>query len=180
MFKKNLSTLSLITIICLTSTSIKPTELQKQNPSKTQPNQLTNIKTIGQLVKATTAPQDIKTYLEEHAPDLVKFAANKKLDAALFSYIAREKKLVIVKFYAEWCPPCQKLKPIVHEVAKEFNDTLVVINIELSPSTQHLLKAFGARGIPTLVFFKDGKKVEQFSGGISKKNLISKIEKIQA
>lgn len=137
-----------------------------------------NIKTLEQLVKKGKAPQDIKAYLKTNAPELEKLATDNTLDAALFGAIAQEKKPVMVKFSASWCPPCKTMKPIVHEVAQQFVNDITIIEVTLDQSTQHLLQAFGAQGIPTFVFFKDNKKVDQFSGAIAKQDLVDKITKL--
>jgi thioredoxin 1 len=76
-------------------------------------------------------------------------------------------KLTVVDFWAEWCAPCRMLTPIVAELAEENSETIQVgkLNVDENPKTA---TKFGIRGIPTLLFFKDGQVKEQLVGVRSK------------
>ena len=67
---------------------------------------------------------------------------------------------VIVDFWAEWCGPCKQIGPILEEIADEKKDLINVykLNIDENPETP---QKYGVRGIPTLMFFKDGKLIEE-------------------
>jgi thioredoxin 1 len=84
-------------------------------------------------------------------------------------------KPVLVDFWAEWCQPCKMLAPTVEEVAGEYQDTVVVgkLNVDDNPATA---TQYGIRGIPTLLFFKDGKVVQQLVGVKSKAEIKKTIE----
>jgi len=72
-------------------------------------------------------------------------------------------KPVLVDFSAEWCPPCKMLAPIVQRVSLEFQDQLDVftVNIDNSPG---LSTRFNISGVPTIMFFRDGKEVKKLVG----------------
>ena len=74
---------------------------------------------------------------------------------------------VLVDFWAEWCQPCKMLAPTVEEIAGEYKDKIKVgkLNVDDNPSTA---TKYGIRGIPTLLFFKGGKVVQQVTGVKSK------------
>ena len=74
---------------------------------------------------------------------------------------------VLVDFGAEWCGPCKQLEPVLEEIASENLESLKVykINIDENPMTP---QKFGVRGIPTLMFFKEGKLVDSKVGSLPK------------
>ncbi len=82
----------------------------------------------------------------------------------------------IVDFWAEWCPPCKMLAPILEDVAKEFTGkvTITKINVDENPATA---SEFGISAIPTLLFFSDGKLVERIPGAVPKQTLKDAINK---
>jgi thioredoxin len=70
---------------------------------------------------------------------------------------------VVVDFYATWCVPCKILSPRLDQLAGSFTNKIkfVKINVDESPN---LSQRFNIQGIPTLLFFKDGKVVDQVVG----------------
>lgn len=84
-------------------------------------------------------------------------------------------KLTIVDFWAEWCAPCRMLSPIVAELADENKESVKVgkLNVDENPKTA---TKFGIRGIPTLLFFKDGEVKEQLVGVRSKGEIQALID----
>jgi thioredoxin 1 len=77
---------------------------------------------------------------------------------------------VLVDFWAEWCGPCKMIAPALNDLAAEFAGKLTVakVNIDDNPMTP---TTYGVRGIPTLIMFKDGKKVAEQVGALPKSRL---------
>ena len=79
------------------------------------------------------------------------------------------KGTVLVDFWADWCGPCRMLSPIVDEVAAE-NPNIKVGKINVDEQ-QELSAQFGIMSIPTLLVFKDGKKISESIGLIPKEQI---------
>lgn len=74
---------------------------------------------------------------------------------------------VLVDFYADWCGPCQAMKPVVHELASELNGKLQVveINVDQQPAAA---QEYNVHGIPCFVLLKNGKEAGRQVGGSPK------------
>lgn len=94
-------------------------------------------------------------------------------DAEFEASVIQNGKPVIVDFWAEWCQPCKMLAPTVEEIANEYEDRISVtkLNVDDNPATA---TKYGIRGIPTLLFFKDGQVAQQVVG-VKTKTEIKKI-----
>lgn len=91
--------------------------------------------------------------------------------------VVNSDKLTLVDFWAPWCGPCKVLGPIVDELAGELKDVKVCkVNIDDNPSSP---SKYGVMSIPTLMFFKDGKPVEQMVGVQDKEDLKRKAEELK-
>ena len=88
--------------------------------------------------------------------------------------VLRNKKPVLVDFYADWCGPCKMLSPIVDQVAEENEDIKVVkVNVD---DAQDLAMKYQVMSIPTLVVIKEGKEINRSVGLIDKNQVVNMIK----
>lgn len=80
---------------------------------------------------------------------------------------------VLIDFWAPWCGPCKMLTPIIEELAEEYDGKAKIGKFNTDDNPQFVSK-FGIRGIPTLIFFNNGKEVKRLVG-VSKKTQIKSI-----
>jgi thioredoxin 1 len=82
---------------------------------------------------------------------------------------------VLVKFEADWCGPCQAMKPMIQDLADEFGDKLTIATLDVDQNNQTPYK-FGIRGVPTVMLFDKGKIVGQKVGLPRKADLAALIQ----
>ena len=67
----------------------------------------------------------------------------------------------VLDFSARWCGPCQRLSPILHEAAKNYKFTLVIIDVD---NNKNISAQYGISGIPHVYLYIDGKLKMEFTG----------------
>lgn len=82
---------------------------------------------------------------------------------------------VLVDFWAIWCGPCRMVAPSVDAVADEYAGKAKVVKVDVD-AEQDIAMQYGISSIPTLLFFKDGKVVDQVIGAQPKSVIASKLE----
>jgi thioredoxin 1 len=86
-------------------------------------------------------------------------------------------KPVVVDFWAPWCGPCKAISPIIDDLTKTYGEQVIFTkcNVDDSPVTPG---KYGIKAIPTLIFFKDGKVVDQITGMVAKSKLEESLKGI--
>ena len=84
---------------------------------------------------------------------------------------------VLVDFWAEWCGPCRALGPVLDEVASELGDKAKVVKVNVDENGE-LAQQFGIRGIPTMIFFKDGEAAKTLVGAQPKEEIKKSLEEL--
>ena len=87
------------------------------------------------------------------------------------------KGVVVADFYADWCGPCKMLSPLMEEMSKDNKDSNVKFVKISVDHEQELAGKYEIMSIPTVIFFKDGKKVLQSVGVLQKWEYEESIKK---
>lgn len=84
--------------------------------------------------------------------------------------VLKSDKVVLVDFWAEWCPPCVAMTPTLHSLADEMdqNIDIVKVNIEKSQENAQLAIEHEVQSIPNMLIFKDGKVADRLIGMVTK------------
>ncbi len=93
--------------------------------------------------------------------------------------VLKSQGLVMVDFWAIWCGPCRMIAPTVEELAKEYAGRLKVAKLNTDENPD-IASRYKIMGIPTIMFFKDGQKVDQIVGAVPKPQLKAKIDSLLA
>ena len=94
-----------------------------------------------------------------------------KIDQAQFdSLLADVSKPVAFVYTASWCAPCKALKQTLDKIPQ----TVYSVDVDDNPKAA---QRFGVRGIPTMVFVKDGKQVDQLVGAVPRSQIDASLAK---
>ena len=84
-------------------------------------------------------------------------------------------RLLILEFYADWCPPCKDLSPILEKIAKEKSSTVSIYKIDVDRHRE-LMDSFRVTGIPHVSFVKNKENVFSLTGLYPKTMYLKVIE----
>lgn len=85
---------------------------------------------------------------------------------------------VVIDCWATWCGPCMAMSPLIDELAAQYEGKVVIGKYNIEDNSD-LAMQYRVMSIPTLLFFKDGKKSSiRLAGSQTRETLVSKIEEL--
>ncbi|KAJ8589169.1 thioredoxin-like protein [Rhizopogon salebrosus TDB-379] len=111
-------------------------------------------------------------YLNANAQTFEKVATNPAND-----------KVVLVDFYADWCNPCKMISPLLEKVTSDetvktgSGRSLDLVTVD-TDAEYELAAKYQVRALPTVVAFRDGKKVDQFVGALNEAAIRHFLDKV--
>jgi len=96
-------------------------------------------------------------------------------EASFDAEISKHKEVLMVDFWAEWCQPCRAIAPALEELAEESKGSVSLAKVNVDDNPQ-LAARYGIRSIPTILFMKDGKVMDQVIGAVPKSQMKKKLD----
>ena len=97
-------------------------------------------------------------------------------DSSFPGFINQASKPVLVDFFSPTCGPCRMLAPVIDTMARKFCGRVIIAKLDTSRN-QMAASQYRIRGVPTLLFFKNGRLVDQITGALPEQELTRLIEK---
>jgi thioredoxin 1 len=98
-------------------------------------------------------------------------------DKKSFDEAVKGDKPAMVDFFATWCGPCRMAGQVLDELAKEYQDKMVIGKVDVDEE-KDLAGEYGVMSIPTVIIFKEGKEVERITGFPGKEGYEETIQKL--
>jgi thioredoxin 1 len=89
--------------------------------------------------------------------------------------VLKSDKPVLVDFFADWCPPCKQLSPILEKIAKEKAADLKIVKVDVDASPE-IAKQYSIKSMPTLLIVRDGDVIAQKIGSAPKSEVVKWID----
>jgi thioredoxin 1 len=89
-------------------------------------------------------------------------------DANFDKEVLKSTEPVLVDFFAEWCGPCKAMAPALEQVAAEMKGKVKVAKLDVDQNPE-VTQKYTIQAMPTLMIFKDGKKVAERVGALTQK-----------
>ena len=96
-------------------------------------------------------------------------------DANFEAEVEKHPGLTIVDFWATWCGPCRMIAPVLDQLSTEYEGKVKVAKLDVDTNLKTATR-FNVRSIPLLLFFKDGKVVDQIVGAVPRQQIETKLK----
>jgi len=84
---------------------------------------------------------------------------------------------VLLEFYAPWCGHCQRLSPVLEQLALEYANRVKIAKLNVDENSP-TASQYGIRSTPSLFFFKGGKVLDRVLGALPKGEIERHLQSI--
>ena len=133
---------------------------------------------LGFIDEGASLPQKLTDEVSAGHPWLGDYTMSNALEVTDSDFelqIEQHKGLAVVDFWAAWCAPCRMIAPVLDQLAIEYKGKAKVAKVDVDTNLKTSTK-FNVRSIPAILFFKDGKLVDQVIGFVGKPALAEKFK----
>jgi len=95
-------------------------------------------------------------------------------DSTFVPFISKATKPVMVDFFSPTCGPCRMLSPVIDNMARQFAGRVIIAKLDTTKNA-NIPSQFRIRGVPSLIFFKNGEKADQLAGAVPEATLAKLI-----
>ncbi len=92
-----------------------------------------------------------------------------------YNEIIKSSPVVLVEFYASWCPHCQRMTPIVDQVKSQLQNRIPLYQYDIDKNEEESTEA-DIQSVPTFIIYSNGVERWRHSGEIESKDLLKKVE----
>ncbi|MDE7427172.1 MAG: thioredoxin family protein [Muribaculaceae bacterium] len=93
----------------------------------------------------------------------------------IYTEAIKSTPVVLVEFYATWCPHCQRMMPVVDQIKELLEGSVNVYQLDIDQN-QELADTEKINATPTFVIYKNGKEAWRESGEMGGQYLLDKIK----
>ena len=97
-------------------------------------------------------------------------------DSSFPGFIRQVSKPVMVDFFSQTCGPCRILAPLIDAITKRYYGRVIIAKLDTSRN-QLTAGRYRIRGVPTLIFFKNGQVMDQITGALPEQELIRLLDR---
>lgn len=87
--------------------------------------------------------------------------------------------LVLIEFYATWCPHCQRMMPVIAQLRDLLGDAAQIYQLDIDQNDE-LAQELGVNSTPTFIIYRDGKPVWTQAGELDGNELLRQIQSFMA
>lgn len=96
-----------------------------------------------------------------------------------YNSLVNSGNVVMIEFYATWCPHCQRMMPVVDQIRELLGNTVKIYQLDVDKN-EELCNDLNITGTPTFIIYSRGEKVWEYSGEIDGNVLLQKLQSFES